>query len=173
MLRPTSAAICPVRAYWCAIGTSGTTRPTCLANWAPQNPAAHTTMSASMTPLPVRTPVTRPPASTMPSTSVCGRKVAPRDCARQACASAARTRLGQAVGGRVEPAEDAVAVQQRMQLDAFGRRQQPPSIPHAAAQPALRCRSAQRSGVVATSRPPTGLNAHPPGCSSALNFSTV
>lgn len=48
-----------------------------------------------------------------------------------------------------------------------------PSIPHACARPAFRCRSAHRSAVVAISRPPTGLKAHPSGCRSEPNFSTV
>ena len=39
--------------------------------------------------------------------------------------------------------------------------------------PCLRCRSAQRSGVEATSSPPTGLNAQPSEWVSAPNFSTV
>ena len=145
-----------------------------MASCAPQKPAAQTTMSASMTPSAVRTP--GDPAALVDDADHLGVRNE-----RGAAGGGSRGlrldgahRLGQPVGRGVEPTEDAVGVEQRVQRDAFVRGSSSlPSIPHAAAQPALRCRSAERSGVVATSRPPTWLNTQPSRCSSAQNFSMV
>ncbi len=96
-----------------------------MANCAPQKPAAHTTTSASSTPSAVRTPVTRSPLSRMPSTSVCGSSVAPRALGAPGLRFGGPQRLGQPVGRGVEPPEDLVRVDQRVQRRTLGGGEQP------------------------------------------------
>ena len=163
----------PVVAYWCAMGTSGTTSPTCLASCAPQKPAQHTTTSAGSTPSAVRTPVTFLPSSTTPSTSVFARNLAPRAIAASAWACTARTALTKPSVGVWNPPRMRSASTSGCSSAHWPAVSRSPGIPQDCAHPALRCRSAQRSGVVATSRPPVGLKAQPPAGSSPPNLATV
>ena len=63
--------------------------------------------------------------------------------------------LGQAVGRGVQAAEDALAVEQRVQPDALVGVDDPALDAPGRQPPRRRCRSVSRSGVVATSSPPT------------------
>ena len=82
--------------------------------------------------------------------------------------------LGDAVGGRCT-ARRAPAPGPAGDTDARPppRRQTSARTPAARSQPWRRCSSAARSGVVATSSPPTGRKAGPSAPDSADNFSTV
>ena len=60
----------PTSIIWCTAGVSGIEAPAMRASFGLQTPQAMTTMSASMSPAVVRTPRTRPPSTSKPSTSV-------------------------------------------------------------------------------------------------------
>ena len=55
---------------WCTAGVSGIEAPAIRASFGLQTPQAMTTISVSTSPAVVRTPRTRPPSTSMPSTSV-------------------------------------------------------------------------------------------------------
>ena len=80
-------------AYWWASGWSGTVTPTIAPISGPQIPAAHTTMSAGISPRSVMTARTRPSSVRIPVTVWRSRNVAPPSVARRACASETRTAL--------------------------------------------------------------------------------
>ena len=99
--------------YWWASGWSGTVIPTIAPISGPQMPAAHTTMSASISPSSVTTARTRPSSVRMPGHGVAAEE------AGAALGRAAGLRLGHAdglgepVGRDVVGAEDRVAVDER------------------------------------------------------------
>ncbi len=82
-----------VQAYWWASGWRGTGMPTIAPMRGPQMPAAHTTMSASISPWSVMTARTRPSSVRMPVTVVSPSTRAPPSIARRAWASEMRTGL--------------------------------------------------------------------------------
>ena len=67
----------PVTTYWCDIGTIGTRTPAIRPISAAKMPPQFTTISASMSPRSVLTPVTRPSRVEMASTLVCCRMLTP------------------------------------------------------------------------------------------------
>jgi len=60
----------PTSIIWCTAGVSGIDAPAIRASMGLQTPQAITTTSASMSPPVVRTRRTRPPSTSIPSTSV-------------------------------------------------------------------------------------------------------
>ncbi len=80
----------PMSIIWCTIGVSGMLAPAIRAICGLQAPQAITTRSASMSPLLVRTRLTRPRSTSMPRTSVLALIVAPASAARSRISVAAR-----------------------------------------------------------------------------------
>ena len=173
VLRPTSSGIWSVLAYWCANGSSGTSMPTIAPISGPQKPAHDTTMSAGIVPLDVATPVTRPPLCSIPVTLVDPRNTAPRAWARRATATTTRDALASPSVGTYSPPRIFDSSTSGCSRTHSSGSSTVPSIPHEVAQPCRRCSSARRSGVVATSRPPSWLKHHSPSRSMPTNFSTV
>ena len=60
----------PMSIIWCTAGVSGIDAPAMRASFGLQTPHAITTTSVSMSPAVVRTRLTRPASTSMPSTSV-------------------------------------------------------------------------------------------------------
>ena len=72
----------PTSIIWCTAGVSGIDAPAMRAMRGDQTPHAITTVSVSMSPRSVRTRFTRPPSTSMPTTSVLAATVsAPFCCA--------------------------------------------------------------------------------------------
>src|SRR3712207_2374110 len=126
-----------------------------------------------MTPSAVRTPVTRPPACSMPVTRVEPWKRAPRASARRASATTARDALARPSLGMCRPPRMRSRSTSGCSRTHSSASTTCDSTPQEVAQPCLRCRSASRSGVVATSRPPTWLKHQAPSTSMPASFSTV
>ncbi len=162
-----------LQASWWPSGVSGRSAPTSLATFGPQMPAQQTTTSARKWPRLVTTPLTRPPVVCTSSTSWYGRNRTPRRCAAWACAFTARTATASPSVGVCSPPSTRSGSSSECSLTDSSAEITRDSTPHEVSQPCRRCSSASRSGVVATSRPPTGRKHGSPSRSSAVSFSTV
>ena len=135
-------------------------------------PAAETTSSVWMSPWLVRTAVMRPFSMPKPVTLTLAWKDAPLRSASRAMASAGLVALMWMSDGTWSAP--------RMRSESIGMKSRASpglitwaSIPQLMASPALRLRSARRSGVQATSRLPTGLAHLSPSSSMLFQRSTV
>ena len=82
----------PMSIIWCTAGVSGIEAPAMRAMRGLQTPQQMTTVSVSKSPRSVRTRLTRPPSTSMPSTSVLADTVsAPASCARSRMSVPARS----------------------------------------------------------------------------------
>ena len=123
----------------------------------PQMPAQISTRSHSIAPRSVSTPCTRPSRMSKPVTVTPPSNVTPRADAFAASAVDDPHGLRDAVARHEVRPEDRGRVEQRDLLGGLGRASAAscPSMPYERANPCRRRSSAIRSGVVATSMPPT------------------
>ena len=92
LFAPAKCGTGPMSIIWCTAGVSGIEAPAMRARRGLQTPQQITTVSASMSPRVVRTRFTRPPSTSMPSTSVFGETVSsPASCARSRISVPARS----------------------------------------------------------------------------------
>ena len=130
-------------------------------------------MSAGITPSSVRTPVTRPPACSMPVTRVLPWNTAPRACARRVSATTVRVALASPSVGMCRPPSTCSRSTSGCSLTHSSALITSACTPQEVAQPCRRCRSASRSAVVAISSPPTWLKHQAPSTSMLLSLLTV
>ena len=175
VLAPASAGSGVVQANWCSSGVSGSVRPTIAATFgAPRSRRSTRRCRPSISPLVgddgAHRAVLDPDAD----------HLVPGQDRRPALGGPAHLRIdgphrfGQPVRRGVQPGQDGPPDRAAGGARRSRRRRAAcDSTPHAVSQPCRRCSSATRSGVVATSRPPTGRKQGSPSTSSAPSFSTV